>query len=80
VTGLGRSGRCGHEQRPALCRKLTPEMSMHPIEPSAAPAEYLELPVEEQLARAKPWVPVEEPVLDDLSDEEESAFLEAISR
>jgi hypothetical protein len=55
-------------------------MSMHPIEPSAAPAEYLELPVEEQLARAKPWVPVEEPVLDDLSDEEESAFLEAISR
>lgn len=55
-------------------------MSTHPVEPSAAPGTHLELPVEEQLARAKPWAPAEEPVLDDLSDEEESAFLEAISR
>lgn len=61
-------------------RKLTIEMSTHPVEPSAAPGTHLELPVEEQLARAKPWAPAEEPVLDDLSDEEESAFLEAISR
>lgn len=54
-------------------------MSTHPVEPSA-PGEHLELPAEEQLARAKPWAPAEEPVLDDLSEEEEAAFLEALSR
>jgi hypothetical protein len=54
-------------------------MSTHPVEPST-PAEHLELPVEEQLARAKPWAPAEKPVLGDLNDEEEAAFLEALSR
>jgi hypothetical protein len=47
---------------------------------SAAAGEHLERPVVEQLARAKPWAPAEAPVLDDLSDDEELAFLEAISR
>ena len=54
-------------------------MSTQPAEPHA-PGEHLELPVEEQLVRAKPWIEVETPVLDDLTDEEETAFLEAISR
>jgi hypothetical protein len=54
-------------------------MSTHPVGPSA-PGEHLELPVEEQLTRAKPWAPAEEPVLDDLSEEEEAAFLAALSR
>ena len=68
------------EKRPSRCRKLTFEMSTHPVEPSASPGQHLELPIEEQLARAKPWAPAKEPLFDDLSDEEESAFLEAISR
>jgi len=55
-------------------------MSTHPVKPSASAGEHLELPLEEQLARAKPWAPAEVPVLDDLSDEEEAAFLDAISR
>ncbi|MGH9156683.1 MAG: hypothetical protein ACRD1K_12800 [Acidimicrobiales bacterium] len=55
-------------------------MSTHPINRSASAGEHLELPVEEQLARAKPWEPAEVPVLDDLSDDEEVAFLEAIFR
>lgn len=41
---------------------------------------HLELPVEEQLARAKPWDPAEKPLFDDLTDEEEAEFLAAISR
>jgi hypothetical protein len=36
--------------------------------------------VEEQLARAKPWKPTDKPVIDDLTDEEEAAFLAAINR
>jgi hypothetical protein len=55
-------------------------MSTYPIEPIALPGDHLERAVEDQLARAKPWMPVEQPVLDDLTDEEEAAFLEAISR
>jgi hypothetical protein len=42
------------------------------------PGDHLELPVEEQLARAKPWEPAEAPVLDDLTDDEEAEFLHAI--
>jgi hypothetical protein len=52
-------------------------MSTHPTEPS--PGADLELPVDEQLGRAKPWDPAEQPVVDDLSDEEEAAFLDSLS-
>jgi hypothetical protein len=53
-------------------------MSTHPTEPD--PGGDLELPVKEQLARARVWEPSEQSVVDDLSDEEEAAFLDAISR
>ncbi len=53
-------------------------MSTPSAEP-ARPGEHLELPVEEQLARARMWEPANEPVIDDLSDDEERAFLEAIA-
>jgi len=52
-------------------------MSTHATEPE--PGAHLELPVKEQLARAQIWEPAEQPVVDDLSDEEEAAFLDAIS-
>lgn len=55
-------------------------MSTHPVDPSSSSGEHLELDVEEQLRRAKPWAPSPEPVLDDLSDDEEAEFLSAISR
>ena len=53
-----------------------------PTQPAEAhaPGKHRELRVEEQLARAMPWVEAETPVLDDLTDEEEAAFLRAISR
>lgn len=54
-------------------------MSKHSTEP-ALPGHHLELPPEEQLARAMRWDFSKEPVLNDLSDEEEAAFLDAISR
>jgi hypothetical protein len=38
----------------------------------------LELPVEELLRRARPLPPHEEMVIDDLSEEEGAAFLEAV--
>lgn len=41
---------------------------------------HLELPIEEQLSRAKPWEPAEQPVFDVLTDEEEAEFLAAIAR
>jgi len=41
---------------------------------------HLELPVSEQLARARPWDAAEGPVIDDLSDEEEADFLQAMHR
>jgi hypothetical protein len=50
------------------------------VDPSSSSGEHLELPVEEQLSRAKPWSPSSQPVLDDLSDEEEAEFLRVISR
>lgn len=40
----------------------------------------LELPVEELLRRARPLPPHEEMVIDDLTDEEGTAFLESVSR
>jgi len=53
-------------------------MSTHATE--SDPGGDLELPVKEQLARARTWEPSERPVVDDLTDEEEAAFLDAISR
>ena len=53
-------------------------MLTHPTEPE--PGGDLELPVKEQLARARAWDASEQPVVDDLSDEEEADFLDAISR
>lgn len=47
----------------------------------AAPArrtESLELPVAELLRRARPLPPLEEMVIDDLTDEEAEAFLAAL--
>jgi hypothetical protein len=52
-------------------------MSTHPTEPE--PGGALELPVKEQLARARTWDVAEQPVVGDLSDEEEADFLDAIS-
>lgn len=46
--------------------------------PHPTAGDHLELPVAEQIARAQPWEPAPEPVLDDLSDEEEAAFVLAI--
>jgi len=43
-------------------------------------AEHLERPVEEVLRNAKPYPRREEQVIEDLTDEEEEAFWEAISR
>lgn len=48
--------------------------------PSPSVGDHLELPVPEQIGRARPWEPAPEPVLDDLSDEEEAGFLLAIRR
>jgi hypothetical protein len=44
------------------------------------PEGHLELPVAEQLARARPWDPARGPVVDDLTDDEEADFLTAIQR
>jgi hypothetical protein len=54
-------------------------MSSLPQEP-LSPGGHLELPVEQQLARAKSRDPADEPVIDDLTDDEESEFLAAIAR
>jgi hypothetical protein len=53
-------------------------MTSHSFEPE--PGGHLELPVADQLARARPWEPASGPVLDDLTDEEEAEFLDAIAR
>ncbi len=55
-----------------------PEMSTPSPEPNF-PAAHLELPVDEQLRRARPWEPAEQPVLENLTDEEEAGFLNAIA-
>lgn len=39
---------------------------------------HLEFPVSEQLTRARPWSIAEQPVVGDLSDEEEIDFMQAI--
>ncbi len=41
--------------------------------------EHLEVPVEEVLRRAKPYPAREELLIDDLTDDEESGFWEAIA-
>lgn len=55
---------------------FTAEMSTP--QPKSAPAESLELPVEELLRRGQPHVPYGEQVIDDLTPEEADAFLEAV--
>ena len=40
--------------------------------------EHLELPVDEQLRRARPLPPHEEMVIDDITEEEGAAFLAAV--
>lgn len=40
----------------------------------------LELSVVEQLARAQLWDPADEPVLDDLTDDEEADFVTSVTR
>lgn len=52
------------------------EMSTHPI--PASQGESLELPVEELLRRARPLPPLEDMVIDDLTEEEGNAFLAAL--
>ncbi len=54
-------------------------MSTLPQEPIHA-GSHLELPVDEQLQRAKLWDPAEKPVIDNLTDEEEAEFVAAITR
>ena len=54
-------------------------MSTLPQEPIHAGSHW-ELPVDEQLKRARPWAPAEKPVIDNLADEEEAEFLAAITR
>jgi len=54
-------------------------MSSLPQEPLPL-GRHLELPVGQQLARAKSWDPADEPVIDDLTDDEEAQFLAAIVR
>jgi hypothetical protein len=54
-------------------------MSTLPQEP-LHPRGHPELPVDEQLERAKLWDPAAQPVIDDLTDEEEAEFLAAIAR
>lgn len=61
-----------------IVRRIGSKMSTRPAEP-ALPGDHLELSTEEQLVRAVRWDPSTEPVLNDLSDEEEAAFLDAIS-
>lgn len=41
--------------------------------------QHLELPVDEVLRKAKPYPPRDELVIEDLTDEEEDAFWEAIT-
>ena len=47
--------------------------------PEPKPGQHRELSPEAQLARARPWEPAEEPVVDDLTDDEEREFLDAVS-
>lgn len=54
-------------------------MAMLPQEPGT-PSSHLEIPVQDLLARARLWDPADQPVIDDLTDEEEAEFLAAITR
>jgi hypothetical protein len=44
----------------------------------ARPTDSLELPVEELLRRARPLPPLEDMVIEDLSDDERESFLAAL--
>lgn len=57
-------------------RAYSQAMSTHQANDSEA--HDLELPVEELLRRARPLPPHEEMVIDDLSEEEGAAFLDAV--
>ena len=59
-----------------LARTLVGEMSTADSAPQ--PDEHLELPVEEVLRRAKVHPPYGEDVIDDLTQEEADAFLDAV--
>ncbi len=54
------------------------DMSTQPTSAGQA-GEHLELPVDEVLRRAKPYPPREELVIEDLTDDQEDAFWEAIT-
>lgn len=63
--------------RSAGCaRTLVPEMST--ADPAPEHEEHLELPVEEVLRRAPIHPPYGEDVIDDLTQEEADAFLDAV--
>lgn len=59
-----------------LARRLGSEMST--ADPAPEHEEHLELPVEEVLRRAKVHPPYGEDVIDDLTQEEADAFLDAV--
>ncbi|HEX2064413.1 MAG TPA: hypothetical protein VHE80_08325 [Acidimicrobiales bacterium] len=54
-------------------------MSTQPADAGHSPG-HRELPVDEVLRNARPYPPRAELLIDDLTDEEEEAFWEAISR
>ena len=74
VAQLEEDARIGH---PARLTGGT--MTMLPREP-VTPSGHLEIPVQELLERAKLWDPAEQPVIDDLTDDDEAEFLAAITR
>ena len=54
-------------------------MSTFPSE-SSPQGEHRELPVEEQLQRAREWDPAEAPLFEDLPEDEQTAFLAAVAQ
>ena len=68
---------CSPSSRPRRLRRLDREMSSEPIS-QPREGESLESPVAELLRRARPLPPHEEMVIDDLTEEEGTAFLAAL--
>ncbi len=66
-------------QRREASRRLLSDVSTQPTDAGHTRGD-LELPVDEVLRTARPYPPREELLIDDLTDEEEEAFWEAISR
>jgi hypothetical protein len=54
-------------------------VSTNPAGPEQAAGEHRELPVEELLRRARPLPPYDEMVIEDLSEDEGVAFLDALA-